>query len=65
MPPKAHGASRRPADPLAHQQHHQPSDWTDDDPRLWKSYETKRRRFLDAPFVRKHFAGVLPTDRPA
>ncbi len=33
-----------------------------DDPRLRKSYETKRKRFLEDPFVREHFAGVLPGD---
>jgi hypothetical protein len=31
-----------------------------DDPRLIRSYETKRRRFLEDPFVREHFAAVLP-----
>lgn len=31
-----------------------------DDPRLRKSYETKRKRFLEDPFVRQHFAAVLP-----
>lgn len=31
-----------------------------DDPRLRKSYETKRQRFLEDPFVRKHFSAVLP-----
>ncbi len=32
------------------------------DARLVKSYQTKRRRFLNDPFVRKHFAPVLPSD---
>ena len=31
-----------------------------DDPRLIKSYETKRKRFLEDPFVQEHFADVLP-----
>lgn len=34
-----------------------------DDPRLRQSYETKRRRFLEDPFVRQHFATVLPAER--
>lgn len=34
-----------------------------ENPRLRHSYETKRQRFLDDPFVREHFAGVLPGER--
>ncbi len=34
-----------------------------DDPRLIKSYESKRKRFLEDPFVQEHFAGVLPKQR--
>ncbi len=30
------------------------------DARLRQSYESKRKRFLEDPFVRKHFASVLP-----
>lgn len=30
------------------------------EPRLIRSYKLKRRRFLEDPFVRKHFADVLP-----
>jgi hypothetical protein len=30
------------------------------EPRLIRSYKLKRRRFLEDPFVQKHFAGVLP-----
>jgi hypothetical protein len=33
-----------------------------DDQRLRKSYETKRKRFLEDPFVREHFAAVLPVE---